>query len=93
MDNIDFAEIAKTLGGVIAFALVLYVGVIFYRREANFSAEYEMLIDQYKERNQELLAEIDDLRNLMARASEQRALEIKKLQEEIRELTNRFEGA
>ncbi len=56
----DVGDIAKTLGGFFAFALVLYVGVMFYKKESSFSDEYVLLLKQYKDRNEALQKEQDD---------------------------------
>ncbi len=61
-DFLNIADIAKTLGGLIAFGVVFYIGVLFYKKNASFSGEYELLLDQYRERNEELEGEIEALR-------------------------------
>lgn len=55
----DVADIAKTLGGLFAFVVVLYIGVLFYKKESSFSDEYVLLLKQYKDRNELLQAELD----------------------------------
>lgn len=83
MDGIDFSEIARTLGGIVAFALVLFVGVIFYRRESNFSEEYDSLIDQYKSRNMELTVQLAEMKKECDEAIRSMHQEISTLQAEL----------
>lgn len=70
IEALNISEIAKMFGGLIAFAVVLYVGIIFYRREANFSGEYNELIEQYKSRNESLSAELDHVKEVYSREIE-----------------------
>jgi hypothetical protein len=58
----DVGDIAKTLGGLMAFVVVLYIGVLFYKKESSFSDEYVLLLKQYKERNDLLILEAEQER-------------------------------
>ena len=56
----DVGDIAKTLGGLMAFVVVLYIGVLFYKKESSFSDEYVLLLQQYKNRNEALQEELTE---------------------------------
>ena len=56
--GLDLGEVFKLFGGLIAFSLVLYMGVLFYKKEGSFSAEYVMLLEQYKSVNEDLREEV-----------------------------------
>ena len=90
-DGIDFAEIARTFGGIIAFAIVMFIGVIFYRRESNFSDEYESLIDQYKARNLELTVQLAEMKKEYGLAIKKLEAQIKCLEDEVGILRGQLE--
>lgn len=84
--GLDVADIAKTLGGFMAFVVVLYIGVLFYKKEASFSDEYTLLLKQYKERNEALQDELDEQREKYDRLISDNKLKIDKLEEITAEL-------
>ena len=79
----DVGEIAKTLGGLMAFAVVLYVGVLFYRKEGSFSEEYTQLLEQYKDRNEQLTEELRLERRHCSLKMAELDSKIEKLEQEI----------
>lgn len=93
--SLDVGDIAKTLGGVFAFAVVLYIGVLFYKKESSFSDEYVTLLKQYKDRNAALQAELETQRRehehqILENKKEVNAVnaEVAKLREEVAYLRN-----
>lgn len=79
----DVGEIAKTLGGLMAFVVVLYIGVLFYRKEGSFSDEYTQLLEQYKDRVEQLTEELKDEREHCAVKIAELDSKMAKLEQEI----------
>lgn len=79
-----------TLGGGALLAAVLFVGIIFARRESRVSQEYTSLLEQYRSRNAELEKEMIALRDEHAEAlhamQEQYELLVARLEAKIGEL-------
>lgn len=81
--DFDIADIGKTLGAFMAFVVVVYIGVMFYKKEGSFSDDYVQLLEQYKIRNDELLQTIDDQKKECAEEILTLRLEVEELRKEI----------
>lgn len=86
----DWDIVFQTFGGIGLFAVVIFVFIIFYRRESKFSIEYVSLLDQYRERNQELEEENHDIRiyyeGELLKLKNEYDKKIKQLEEEVESL-------
>ena len=82
MDSSLLTQIWQIGGGLFAIAVVLFIGVRYYRKESSFSEEYIGLLDQYKVRNEELQKQyVEAVESHKRELSEMRHMYEVKLQE------------
>lgn len=81
--DIDWTAIWQTLGGLALLALTIFVGLIFFKRESNMGADYGQLMEQYRTRNEELVGEVEGLKDKV----EMLVGEVTKLQSLVSTLT------